>query len=65
MDFIHLAQFIQKTIKTRRVQVVQLLETNQVSSMEQYQHFMGELAALNYVSQELAVLLKRQETLDD
>ncbi len=65
MDSLYLAQFIQKVIKERRTQVLELLENNGVKSMEQYQNLMGELSALNYVAQELSGLLEKQEQLND
>jgi hypothetical protein len=33
--------------------------------MEQYQHLMGEIAALNHIAQELSGLLEQQEQLND
>tara|TARA_R110002012_G_scaffold274676_2_gene461011 strand:- start:7 stop:204 length:198 start_codon:yes stop_codon:yes gene_type:complete len=65
VDSLQLAQFIQKTIKGRRLQVLELLENNGVKSMEQYQNLMGEISALNFVLQELTGLLEKQEQLDD
>ena len=65
MVSLYLAQFIQKVIKERRTQVLELLENNSVKSMEQYQNLMGELSALNYVAQELSGLLEKQEQLND
>tara|TARA_B100000035_G_C20958142_1_gene535193 strand:+ start:929 stop:1126 length:198 start_codon:yes stop_codon:yes gene_type:complete len=65
VDSLQLAQFIQKTIKERRFQVLELLENNGVKSMEQYQNLMGEISALNFVLQELTGLLEKQEHLDD
>ena len=65
MDSLYLIQFVQKSIKDRRVQVLELLENNGVKSMEQYQNLMGELSALNYVAQELSGLLEKQEQLND
>jgi len=65
VDSLYLAQFIQKVIKERRTQVLELLENNGVKSMEQYQNLMGELSALNYVAQELSGLLEKQEQLND
>ena len=65
MDSLYLVQFVQKSIKDRRVQVLELLENNSVKSMEQYQNLMGELSALNYVAQELSGLLEKQEQLND
>ena len=65
MDSLQLAQFIQRTIKQRKEQVLELLENNGVKSMEQYQNLMGEISALNYVGQELTGLLEKQEHIDD
>jgi hypothetical protein len=65
VDSLYLVQFVQKSIKDRRVQVLELLENNGVKSMEQYQNLMGELSALNYVAQELSGLLEKQEQLND
>lgn len=65
MDSLYLVQFVQKSIKDRRVQVLELLENNGVKSMEQYQNLMGELSALNYVAQELSGLLEKQELQND
>jgi len=65
VDSLHLVQFIQKVIKERRTQVLELLENNSVKSMEQYQNLMGELSALNHVAQELSGLLEKQEQLND
>ena len=65
MDSLYLVQFVQKTIKDRRVQVLELLENNGVKSMEQYQNLMGELSSLNYVAQELSGLLEQQERMHD
>ena len=65
MDSLYLVQFVQKTIKDRRVQVLELLENNGVKSMEQYQNLMGELSSLNYVAQEVSGLLEKQEQLND
>jgi|TARA_R110000824_G_C14677544_1_gene619849 hypothetical protein len=65
MDTIQLVQFIQKSIRTRRQSVRELLENNSVSNMEQYQKLMGELDALFYVEEELSGLLQKQEQLDD
>ena len=65
MDSLYLAQFIQRAIKDRRTQILELLENNHVKSMEQYQNLMGELSALNFIAQELSGLLEKQEQLND
>tara|TARA_R110002020_G_scaffold375422_1_gene586602 strand:- start:4008 stop:4205 length:198 start_codon:yes stop_codon:yes gene_type:complete len=64
MDTIQLAQFVQKTIRDRKTLVLEVLENNGVSSMEQYKELMGEMVALNYVLQELTSLLEKQELND-
>ena len=65
MDGFRIVQFVQKTIKERKAQVLDVLEGNGVSNMEHYRHLMGELSALNYVAQELSGLLEKQERMDD
>jgi hypothetical protein len=65
MDGIQVVQFVQRIIKDRRTQVLDLLEHNTLKSMEDYRFLMGELSALNVISQELSGLLEKQEQLDD
>ena len=61
MDEIDVVQFVQRSIKGRKGLVLDLLENNGIKSMEQYNLCMGELNALNFVSQELSGLLEKQE----
>lgn len=65
MDSLYLAQFMQRAIKERRTQILELLENNHVKSIEQYQNLMGEISALNFILQELSGLLEKQEQLND
>lgn len=65
MDDLVVVQFVQKTIKERRVDVLNILENNGIASMEQYATLMGELNALNHIAQELSFLLEKQEQLND
>jgi len=65
MEDFYLVQFIQKIIKERKRQVLDLLENNGINSMEQYASLMGELNSLNYVQHELSDLLEKQEHMHD
>jgi len=65
MDDFYVVQFIQKIIKERKRQVLDLLENNGINSMEQYASLMGELNSLNYIQQELSDLLEKQEQMHD
>jgi len=65
MDDLVVVQFVQKTIKERRRNVLDILENNGIASMEQYAMLMGELNALNHIAQELSFLLEKQEQLND
>jgi len=65
VDSLYLAQFIQRAVKDRRTQILELLENNHVKSMEHYQNLMGELSALNFIAQELSGLLEQQELSND
>lgn len=61
MEDIYVVQFIQRSIKERRTQVLDVLENNTVKNMEHYRELMGNLDSLNYISQELSGLLEQQE----
>ena len=65
IDEIDVVQFVQRAIKERKVVVLDVLEHNALKNMEQYRELMGELSALNYLSQELSNLLEKQELIDD
>ena len=65
MEDIYIVQFIQRIIKERKSNVLDLLENNGINSMEQYSSLMGELSSLNYVQQELSDLLEKQEHMHD
>ena len=61
IDEIDVVQFVQRTIKERKVVVLDVLEHNGLKSMEQYRELMGELSAFNFILQELSGLLEKQE----
>ena len=65
MDDIFIVQFIQRIMKERKSNVLDILENNGINSMEQYSSLMGELNSLNYVQQELSDLLEKQEHMHD
>lgn len=65
MEDLYVVQFIQRIIKERKGQVLDLLENNGINSMEQYASLMGELNSLNYIQQELSDLLEKQEQMHD
>ena len=65
MEDIYIVQFIQRIIKERKSNALDLLENNGINSMEQYSSLMGELSSLNYVQQELSDLLEKQEHIHD
>jgi|TARA_R100001369_G_scaffold45289_2_gene71457 hypothetical protein len=65
MDDLDVVQFVQKTIKERKRNVLDILENNGISSMEQYASLMGEMTSLTHVEQELSSLLEQQERYHD
>ena len=65
MEDIYIVQFIQRIIKERKHNVLDVLENNGINSMEQYSSLMGELNSLNYIQQELSDLLEKQERMHD
>ena len=65
MDSLQVVQFVQRAIKDRRGQVLDLLEHGNVKSMEHYRELMGNLDALHHIAQELSGLLEQQEQYND
>ena len=65
MDDLDVVQVVQKTIKERKRNVLDILENNGISSMEQYASLMGEMTSLTHVEQELSGLLEKQERYHD
>jgi len=60
-----MAQYMQRLAKERREMILEVLEHDQVTNMEQYRELMGMLKTLNYFLQELSSLLNEQEHIDD
>lgn len=65
MDGFRIVQFVQRSVKERKELVLDTLENNGIKDMGHYRQCMGELDALNYISQELSGLLDKQEQMDD
>ena len=65
MDEIDFTQAILRLIRERRSDVIETLECNGVKNMEHYNRLMGVLDGINFVEQELKVLLEKQEHSDD
>jgi|TARA_R110000803_G_scaffold40971_2_gene88276 hypothetical protein len=65
MNEIFLAEATFRLIKERRSLVLDVLQYNNVKSMEHYRELMGELKALELIEQELKGLLEKQERQDD
>ncbi len=65
MELVQLVQHLQKVLKGRREHIMDVLESNGLTSMEHYRHLMGELDGLNFASQELKDFLDKRERLND
>ena len=65
MNEIFLAEATFRLIKERRSVVIDVLQYNNLKSMEHYRELMGELKALELIEQELKSLLEKQEQSDD
>ena len=65
MDEIFIAEAVFRMIRERRHAIVDLMQYNNVKSMEQYRELIGNLEALNHVEQELKGLLDKQERSND
>lgn len=65
MDGIRLTEHFLKKIRTRQAEISETLMSGGISSLEQYQNFMGQVSALGFMEQELTALLNRTENDDD
>jgi len=65
MDEIFIAEAVFRMIRERRQDIVDMMQYNNVKSMEQYRELIGNLDALNHVEQELKGLLAKQELSDE
>ena len=60
-----LISYLLEKIEKRQVEISETLMSNGVSSMEDYQHYMGRVSALGDIEQLLRETRKRMETADD
>ena len=65
MDEIDFTQAILRLIRERRNNVIETLECDGVKDMNHYNRLMGVLDGINFVEQELKVLLEKQDHIDD
>ena len=65
MELIHLVQHLQKVLRLRKEHVLDVLGSNGLTGMEHYRYLMGELDALNYLTQELKDFLDKRERMND
>ena len=61
MDEIFIAEAVFRMRRERRQNIVDVLQYNNVTSIEHYRELMGNLDSLNHVEQELKGLLDKQE----
>ena len=57
--------YLLKQVEKRQVEISDVLMSNGISSMEDYQHYMGRVSALGDIEQILRETRKRMETADD
>lgn len=62
MDFQYL---LKKIVTERRAELSEMLMSNGIASMEQYQNVMGQLSALAHVEETLKTLANRMENADN
>lgn len=60
-----MAQYMQRLVKDRREMILNVLQHDQVTNMEQYRELMGMMKTLDFFTQELSSLLDKQEQIDD
>jgi len=57
--------YLQKVIQERRAEISETLMSGGVGTIDQYQHFMGQVSALAHMEQTLSKIKTNMETLDD
>ena len=62
MDFEYL---LKKIVTERRAELSEMLMSNGIASMEQYQNVMGQLSALAHVEETLKNVANRMENADN
>ena len=65
MDGLRLSEHFLQKIRARQAEISETLMSSGISSLEQYQHLMGQVSALGFMEQELTALLTRTENEDD
>ena len=60
-----LVTYLLGKIEKRQAEISEMLMSNGVANMEQYNHAMGQVSALGFMEQELTALLNRTENDDD
>ena len=64
MDAVYLAEKLFRVIRTRQIELTDIIVNNQVKDWNDYQNHLGQLDTLNFIEQELSDLLKKQEQND-
>lgn len=57
--------YLLKQVEKRQVEISDVLMSNGISNMEEYQHYMGRVSALGDIEQMLKEVKNRMETADD
>ena len=57
--------YLLKQVEKRQVEISDVLMSNGISNMEEYQHYMGRGSALGDIEQMLKEVKNRMETADD
>jgi len=60
-----LVSYLLEKVQKRQAEISETLMSNGVSSMEDYQHYMGRVSALGDIEQILKETRQRMETADD
>ena len=62
MDFEYL---LKKIVGARRAELSEMLMSNGIANMEQYQNVMGQLSALTHVEETLKSIINKRESIED
>ena len=65
IDLIQFATAVTRAIEKKEQQIQEMMTNGEVKDWEHYRNLVGHVEALNYVREEIRILLKNQDIIDD
>lgn len=65
IDEIQFATAVTRAIDKKEQQIQEMMTNGEVKNWEHYKNLTGHIEALNYIREEIRILLKNQDIIDD